>query len=134
MDAWIMWSLGIVSSIITGALAFFIKRNISANDERQKENNAQQKASAAELQRKIDSLENSLSVKIDRMGQATESRIDKTDERIGKLEDRFNGLIREIPVGYVDKESWMVQNQNHDRKLDKITELILNLGRAQSNG
>ncbi|MEG0766646.1 MAG: hypothetical protein RR482_02925 [Clostridia bacterium] len=124
MDAWIMWGLGILSSIITGALAFFIKRNVTANDERQK-------ASAGELRHKIDCLESSISTKIERMGQTMEARIDKTDDRIGKLEDRFNGLIKEIPVGYVDKESWLMQNQTIDRKLDKITEILMNQGRAQ---
>ena len=134
MDAWIMWAFGILSSIITGSLAFFIKRNINANDDRQKENDKRQQESAGELRKKIDELDGSLSTKIDRMGRAVEERIDKTDERITKLEDRFNDLIREIPVSYVVKESWMVQNQNIDRKLDKITEILMNQGRAQSNG
>lgn len=123
MDAWIMWGLGILSSIITGALAFFIKRNISVNDERQK-------TSAGELRRQIGSLETSITLKIDQMGRAMETRISKTDERLDKLEDRFNGLIKEIPVCYVDKDSWMLQNQTIDRKLDKITDILLNQGRA----
>lgn len=125
MEAWLMWGLGILLSIITGAMAYYIKRLIAKGDERQKQDEAA-------MQKRMDSMEANLSGQIGKVQQAMESRIDKSEAAIEKLECRFNDLVKDIPRTYVDKESWMIQNQNIDRKLDRIMEILM--GRAQSNG
>lgn len=125
MEAWVMWGLGILSSIITGALAFFIKRNISQGDERRK-------ATEAEMLKRQDKMEGNLSRQIEKLQAATEARIDKGEKDLEKLENRFNDFVRDIPRNYVDKETWMVQNQTMDRKLDRITEEIMKLGRREN--
>lgn len=136
MDGWLQWGLGIVITLILGAIAYYIKRLIAKNDERQKDNEDA-------LQKRMDCMESNLSDQIGRIQQTLEDRIDKGDQamkaeiekgdmRTEKLENRLNDLIKELPRGYVDKESWMVQNQRIDRKLDRITEILM--GRAQQNG
>jgi len=125
MDEWLKWGLGILISIITGISAYIIKRLVAQNDERQKLNEAA-------MQKRMDSMEANLSGQIGKVQQAMESRIDKSEKAIEKLECRFNDFIKDIPRSYVDKESWMVQNQSIDRKLDRIMEILM--GRAQNNG
>ncbi len=125
MEAWVMWGLGILSNVITGALAFFIKRNISQSDERQK-------TTEAEMLKRQDKMEGNLSRQIEKLQAATEARIDKGEKDLEKLENRFNDFVRDIPRNYVDKETWMVQNQTMDRKLDRITEEIMKLGRREN--
>ena len=125
MEAWVMWGLGILSNVITGALAFFIKRNISQSDERQT-------TTEAEMLKRQDKMEGNLSRQIEKLQAATEARIDKGEKDLEKLENRFNDFVRDIPRNYVDKETWMVQNQTMDRKLDRITEEIMKLGRREN--
>ena len=125
MDEWLKWGLGILISIITGVSAYIIKRLVAQNDERQKLNEAA-------MQKRMDSMESNLSGQIGKVQQAMENRIDKSEKAIEKLECRFNDFIKDIPRNYVDKESWMVQNQSIDRKLDRIMEILM--GRAQNNG
>lgn len=125
MEAWVMWGLGILSNVITGALAFFIKRNISQSDERQK-------TTEAEMLKRQDKMEGNLSRQIEKLQAATEARIDKGEKDLERLENRFNDFVRDIPRSYVDKEAWMVQNQTMDRKLDRITEEIMKLGRRNN--
>lgn len=121
MEAWVMWGLGILSNIITGALAYFIKRSIGQSDERQK-------STEAEMLKRQDKMEVNLSGQIKELRAATEARIDKSEHAIEKLENRFNELVKDIPRSYVDKEAWLLQNQNVDRKLDKIMELLMMRG------
>ena len=125
MDEWLKWGLGILISIITGISAYIIKRLVAQNDERQKQNEA-------DMKKRMDSMEANLSGQISKVQQAMENRIDKSEQAIEKLECRFNDFVRDIPRNYVDKESWMVQNQSIDRKLDRIMEILM--GRAQNNG
>lgn len=136
MDSWLQWGLGILITLLLGAIAFYIKRLIAKNDDGQKENEAA-------LQKRMDCMEANLSVQISKIQQTLEERIDKGDQavkaeiekgeqRTEKLENRLNELIKEMPRSYVDKEAWMIGNQRIDRKLDRITEILM--GRAQQNG
>lgn len=122
-----MWGLGLLSNIITGALAFFIKRNITQSDERQK-------ATEAAMVKRLESTEHNLSNQIEKVRLATESRFDKSEKDLEKLENRFNDFVRDIPRNYVDKEAWLIQNQTIDRKLDRIMEILMQRGRAQNDG
>jgi len=79
-----------------------------------------------------DKMEGNLSRQIEKLQAATEARIDKGEKDLEKLENRFNDFVRDIPRNYVDKETWMVQNQTMDRKLDRITEEIMKLGRREN--
>jgi uncharacterized membrane-anchored protein YhcB (DUF1043 family) len=125
MEDWLKWGLGIVITLITGAMAFYIKRLIASNDKRQADNEAAMKT-------RMDTMEANLSGQIAKMQQAMDNRVDKVEQGYDKLSCRIDELVRDIPRSYVDKESWMVQNQTIDRKLDRIMEILI--GRAQNNG
>lgn len=125
MEEWLKWGLGIVITLITGALAFYIKRLIAGNDKRQADNEAAMKT-------RMDTMETNLSGQITKMQQMMDNRVDKVEQANEKLACRIDELVRDIPRNYVDKESWMVQNQSIDRKLDRIMEILM--GRAQNNG
>lgn len=124
MDSWIMWALGIVITIIIGILAFFIKRMITQNDERQK-------ANETTMQQHMETIERNISHKIDRMQSAIETRIDRSEKRIETLEGRYVELLKEIPNNYVGREAWMLQSQTLDRKLDSIIKTLIGQGRDQ---
>jgi uncharacterized membrane-anchored protein YhcB (DUF1043 family) len=127
MEAWVLWIIGAIWSLIMGALAFFIKRNISQNDERQK-------TIEAETIKRQEKMEANLTGQIKDLRLATEARSNKNEQAIEKLESRFNDFVKEIPRDYVGKEAWMIQNQRIDGKLDKITDILIGIGRREGNG
>lgn len=109
MQDWIDWGLRLLATGAIGAIVFFLKRTLSQVEERQK------------------SMETNIGTKLDSLRKDTIERCDRTDQQVEKLNDRINGIIRDLPLTYVMREDWMVANQNTDRKLNMILEQLMQL-------
>ena len=127
MESWIMFGLGILANIITSALAFFVKRSLSKSDERQK-------ATENEMLKRQDKMEENLCGQIEKLQMATEARMEKGEDALEKLTDRFNEHVAACPMKYVDKETWMMSNQNTTIKLDRILAEVARNGGREGNG
>lgn len=115
MEAWLQWAVNIIAVTIIGIVAFFIKRTLAQIDEHQKTANE------------------TLIKQMEQLKREWSARLDKTDADIEKVETRLNEIVRDMPRMYVQKEDWLLSNQNIDRKLDKIMEILIGLGGAQGD-
>ena len=60
-----------------------------------------------------------------------DGRVNKTELKVDKLEERLNKSMQEMPLLYTLREDWFRSNAAIDRKLDSIIDLIVKGGKAQ---
>jgi len=109
MEAWIQRLFDVGLASVIGIVAYFLKRTLTHIEERQK------------------STEDTLIQRLDTLKQENETRINKTDKDVEHLRERLDGIVEALPRQYVQKEDWLLNNQNIDRKLDRIMEILMNM-------
>jgi F0F1-type ATP synthase membrane subunit b/b' len=109
MEAWIQRIFDIGLATVIGIVAFFLKRTLTHIEEQQK------------------SIQETLNKRLDAQKQESEARANKTDQDVEHLRARLDGIVETLPRQYVQKEDWLLNNQNIDRKLDRIMEILMNL-------
>lgn len=62
--------------------------------------------------------------KIQERIKQNEIKINKTDEKLENLEQKFNDFKAELPTKYVQKDDFIRAMSNVDTKLDKIYDLV----------
>ncbi len=117
---WLGWAVPTVFSIVIGVIAFFAKRTINKRDKAREAKDAKWEQDQQEMKKLItDGFKT--------FREENEKRHCKTEDRIGKVEERLNETLRQLPEKYTLREDWMRFSSKIDIKLDNIQESILNV-------
>ena len=112
MEQWIQWGVNIVVVITMGTIGVFLRRTLTRMEGRQ---------AAAEK---------SLLRQVEMLKAETQERSNRSERDIENLQHRVNDIVKELPRMYVQKEDWLLSNQNIERKLDRIMEILMNQGKG----
>lgn len=123
MPEWIQWAVNLLVVSGIGLIGYLAKRMLNQIDKKLEALEKQQTERQAETERKIIG-------ELERFRAEDDKRHGKTEERMSKVEDRLNKTLQELPALYVMREDWLRTSSAIDRKLDKITDILIRGGKA----
>jgi uncharacterized protein HemX len=125
MSVWLQWGVNLLTITFIGLIGFFAKRYMTQNDKRLEEKDAQRAKQLAGMEHKILG-------ELERFRTENDKRHSKTEERVERVEERLNKTLQELPTMYTLREDWLRTSSDINRKLDKITDILIRGGKASN--
>lgn len=125
MSVWLQWGVNLLTITFIGLIGFFAKRYMTQNDKRLEEKDVQRAKQLAEMEHKILG-------ELERFRTENDKRHSKTEERVERVEERLNKTLQELPTMYTLREDWLRTSSDINRKLDKITDILIRGGKASN--
>jgi uncharacterized protein HemX len=125
MSEWLQWGINLLVVTAVGLIGFFAKRTLTQIDARHEE-------AAKRLEEQQRKSEEKILKELERFRADNDSRHQKTELRMERVEDRLNKTLQEMPTMYTLREDWLRTSSDIARKLDKITDILINGGGRRS--